>query len=77
MFNYHPARIFALGSAIHNFAKLAQIEIVDIVIPGPFEIDARNPQENVFVYAHYERPSLSCFIGITFDGSNPITILTV
>jgi hypothetical protein len=57
----HPTRRFALGFTLHNFAELIQIEISDVVITMPFQIDmqralAQHPLATVVVYAHHKRP---------------------
>ena len=56
-----PTRRFGLGFTLHNFTELIQIEIRDVVITTPFQIDmqrasAQHPLATVVVYAHHKRP---------------------
>ena len=56
-----PTRRFGLGFTLHNFTELIQLEIRDVVITLPFQIDmqrasAQHPLATVVVYAHHKRP---------------------
>jgi hypothetical protein len=50
MFNRHPACVFGLGRSVHNSAEPVQIEIKDLVIALPFQVDTQNTWGNVFVF---------------------------
>jgi hypothetical protein len=61
MFNRHPACVSGLGCRVHNFAEPVQIEIKDLVIALPFQVDTQSAWGNVFVYAQDERCILDSF----------------
>jgi hypothetical protein len=49
MFNHHPACVFGLRCTGYNFAETVQIEIEDLVIALPSQVDAQSASGNVFV----------------------------
>jgi hypothetical protein len=54
-FNDHPAAIYGLGLTNQNCAEAIQIEIGDVVMALPFEVDVQPVVWGVVVYAYDER----------------------
>jgi hypothetical protein len=49
MFNHHPACVFGLPCTGYYFAETVQIELEDLVIALPSQVDAQSAWGNVFV----------------------------
>jgi len=61
MFNHHPACVFGLPCTGYDFAETVQIELEDLVIASPSQVDTESAWGDFFVYAHNERCVLYAF----------------